>query len=1158
MAKVSLEFNTPISDLDEITIMKGATEQVIASEAFDDATFMSKTITLKNNLSNGTYTAILTPADDDEEPTYVEFEAKSATKATSIGVTNKYLVMKDTNFDEGYCFITGFNDFGEQIALSGLTAQAAPGDSTSYDSATGKVTVKYANPGYAVVKNVSVFAQYTGADGEILTCQETLEVTSIGYPSHIEFGEVKKDGTPREDGLITIAELGSNKYYVELDEVQDQYGNDLDAEDLNDLADPAKKLLTIIPTAGSPVFFGTNDTPFSTVNGKVVVFLTAGNGMPGTGALMITGAGGSFSKDITIEDDPYIDEITVDVPDVYEGEWTDEFSFSAVDQYGDEINLYDFAPKSATFTTPLTFSDLNHLTKQSSYIQASDGGTWEVRNDTVKKTFTVRYKPATTTLAKSMISFTTITAGMNTSVRSVTVGGLGGAAQVAAQTSGINVTNGDKTNLNSVVSFKDANGKVMVRTDCYDAYPRFLNAPAGINTKSTIDNDDILSYWWTVTEDKIPDTVTNFAGHYDSDGVIEAKAGTVDNSNGTELYVSGQAGMSTPSYYITLLGYDGNDYKVLDRKTYRFNYSPVSAETPKYKINAISASTLLYATKNSTHSVTIGVTATNSAGETWKPDQSKITLAADNGFTTDGATVLGKHATISGTGSVEVKVYYNSEALGAVSIPYSDAAPVASGTKVKLTTTERMGKDFTADTALTHFTTDSALQANVTMTNGTFKVTNVNDFSDTLEAYVVDQYGRTMTDSKVELDGAAMKAGTKAAKSENNFVITNGSQKIDLTLTAGAGTIKTNAPTTSTSTYKLVENNATTGLQTLAANGTYVFQVQESDGTAYNMTSRGGKVTLTYADGTTVTTPVETAVTAGAGTLGIDANTGIATGLIAITGDATATKNTWLPGTYTLTYTDTKVGTLTATFEVAKANALAAATVAAALKPATIALSADGSQFVVTTTAAQPLNGTFVLKNDDDEVLGSYTGAAPTTTIIFNKDSELTIGAVATADLVADSANAGKFVADNFYITYTPSSSVFNNAIAVDGTAGAVTATYTQKATALGTATTTPTTEGVTSFAKGAATTGAAVKDATNTTALIVLDQYGLAMAAASAADTQIGALPIAGDNTALTATLTWAAGGDAKLVYSANSGTAGLDKVKVLNCTITVTVTAA
>ena len=49
-------------------------------------------------------------------------------------------------------------------------------------------------------------------------------VSTIGYPSEIEFGDVKKDGSDpmRKDGRITIAELGSNKYYVELNTVKDR------------------------------------------------------------------------------------------------------------------------------------------------------------------------------------------------------------------------------------------------------------------------------------------------------------------------------------------------------------------------------------------------------------------------------------------------------------------------------------------------------------------------------------------------------------------------------------------------------------------------------------------------------------------------------------------------------------------------------------------------------------------------------------------------------------------------------------------------------------------------------------------------------------------------------------------------------------------------
>ena len=160
-----------------------------------------------------------------------------------------------------------------------------------------------------------------------------------------------------------------------------------------------------------------------------------------------------------------------------------------------------------------------------------------------------------------MVTFTIITAGMDTQVISRTVGSRGAAGQVMAQTSAFALEDGGDTNLNSKVSFKDANGKQMVRTDCYPTYPQFLNvAPTGFTPDPSIKDEDIASFWWCVTETKMKDD-TAYAGKYDDNGKIEGVAwvddgdGNVDDddagvNSATDLVVSDVN--PTPTYYVTV------------------------------------------------------------------------------------------------------------------------------------------------------------------------------------------------------------------------------------------------------------------------------------------------------------------------------------------------------------------------------------------------------------------------------------------------------------------------------------------------------------------------------------------------------------------------------------------------------------------------------
>ena len=778
---VKVTFSAPATSLDTLTVTKGSAEKVIASQAFDDTTFKTKTLTMKDNFTNGTYTVTLTPADEDVDPSSVEFVAEAATKAAYIDVKGDKFLMKNTEFEEGYCFIEGYNEFDEPINLTGLQVNVAPSDSVSFDSSTGKVTAKFKDHGYAIVPIVTVFASYTAADGNILTCQKTLDVESIGYPSEIEFGDVKIDG--EVDDTVTINDLATNKYYVELNVVKDQDGNDLSAEDLNDLEED--DLLTVIPQSGSPIFFGTNENPFSTVDGKVVVYLTpadAGKQMPGLGQLMITGAGGTFTKEVEIFDNPFIQTLTVDMPDLYEGEWSDEIALSAVDQYGEEINLWDFAPNlNGKKNGEIEFTDRNNLTGIRTKISGENQGTWEVKKDTVAKTFKVRYMPHGA--EKQVATFTIVTAGLNNRVITRNIGAHGEGAQINAQDGAYALVEGktETQNLNKLVSFKDANGKVMVRTDCYDTYPKFLAANALGATSSEIKDKDITDWYWTVTENKVPETattteVTDAIGKYDADGEITIGANTATT-------LGANADNATPSYYVTLLGKANGQYKVLDSKAFRFTYTPAAGQdAAKYIVSPVSGT--MYASKNGYTTKDVEVLAVNDSGETWKPRQDLITLKPNAPFKATGNTVSGNVGKDLGEGTVDVKVYYKGVAIDTIGIAYSDDDPVPTSTEVKLATKTRMGKNWDAATTLTSFDTPTDDVTAVKFENGTLTIENLNGFKDTLTACIKDQYGQVMDSSIIKLNGENLvtKTYTAANLPIANFVVTNGTQKIDLEL----------------------------------------------------------------------------------------------------------------------------------------------------------------------------------------------------------------------------------------------------------------------------------------------------------------------------------------------------------------------------------------
>ena len=812
MAKVQVTFNAAITADDVITVKKGSTEKTF-TKTFTDESYRNATLTMADNLSSGTYTVTLTPADKNVKPSSVTFEGVSATKATKIGFPHKVLVMSDTSFEKGYTFVKGYNDFDEEITLSGLTINVAPSDKTSYDASTGKITVEAKDHMYAITKTVSAFVQYTGADGTPLTANETLEVSTIGYPTFVEFNEkLQKDDKNGAAEKLTIAELGTGKYYVLFDKIEDQYNNPMTIDDLNDLE--GDNLLSVIPSKNSAsMFFSVSQTVFSevTVGGKkqVAIFLGAGNGMPGTLDLTITSAGGTFKTPIQVWDNSYIDSMDFNIPDIYEGAESDEFSFTAKDQYEKDVNLYDFVPVAGYFDTTtgtqkeenvLYFTDRNHLGNQQTRIQASDStGKWRVEKDTAKKTFHAYFTPGTVK-AKGVITFTMITAGAKTSTKNVTVGEKGTAGQIVGSSSSIQLTGAGTYSFGSKLQFKDANGKTMERFDENSSYPYFLNEET-VKTHVQGKDEKLTHFFWTLSADKLPtdtDGKTLAASSYslDNDGTVDATVALTATQSKDFLFVG--AGLPTASFYVTLLGgtsQSATDLVVLDTEAFRFNYVPTSTENIKWTVNDTSKD-ILYSGGYGHGSVSITLTAKNAAGETWEVPAAN--LVAEAPFETEGNTIYSAYTgdPENTDGEIEVKVYapeYGtaSGAVDTVKIKYSNKKPVGTSTVFNGTTgaggnriADKTNDSFTYGVGKTWFTT-SATKGEASVSDGTLTMTNANGYNDTFTAYINDQYGVPMTDTEIKVNGNYLTDTTIAAGKQMNFVLSNGKAKVDFTAVAG-------------------------------------------------------------------------------------------------------------------------------------------------------------------------------------------------------------------------------------------------------------------------------------------------------------------------------------------------------------------------------------
>ena len=747
---------------------------------------------MKDALSAGEYVVTLTPADEDEDPSSVTFEAITANKVERIEILGDYLVMKDTDFDEGYCFIKGYNHFNEPVTLSGLTVNAAPSSSTQYDSSTGKLTVKSdtANQ-YAIIKQVTVYAQAM-VDSKAIVAQKTLEVSSIGYPAEVEFGEITKDATNAPDisDGITINDLNSGLYYIPILSVKDNYGNDMLAKDLNDLN--VANLLTTVPTNDNSLYFSvrTKGSVFTEKNGQVVVFLGAGNGKPGTFNFLMTSAGGQFEKEVNIIENPFIDTLNVTLPDIYEYEETDEFGLVGYDQDGKELDLYDYLQAGEYPDGKLTFIDKKNLTESQTSIDAGDNGTWRVQKFADTKTYKVTFVPDEDVKAKGIITFVVTTASFNTDTKMATVGARGTSGNISPELTKAATVGLD---FNQALQFLDANGKKMDRA--HNAkYPLFVQTN-GTKVTASLAKADVAA----MTDEKIAeanhdgDAANDFKFYY----VVskEDKDTSVKDQESVTQGTNAPSGVATTAgqYYVFLIASQNlaNPAKtrIIDSRSFYVSNAQVGDVPVSYTAKV---SNKLYTGDQYDKPVEVEVDVTFRNGVVRK-DVVASGLALDGGFKVVGNKI--SKGTVKGDGSATVSVYLaeiygdrdgdgvtdvadpytNDGAVATCTLTYADDDPVGTSVDFKRTTTSAAvplyGTIWSENETETVWDLKEGVTSEITVEDGVLTMTKGNVANDTYKMTVKDQYGIPMENAKYYING------TQVPTTQTTFV-DNATQKV--------------------------------------------------------------------------------------------------------------------------------------------------------------------------------------------------------------------------------------------------------------------------------------------------------------------------------------------------------------------------------------------
>ena len=665
-----------------------------------------------------------------------------------------------------------------------------------------------------LIKEVPVFIQYQSGN-KMISASEVLSVSTQAFVDEVVFeDEIGKDGTKRADERLTISELGSGKYYVAFETIKDQYGNELSADDLNYQKDTNKATgatLFIIP-GNTGAFYSTGD--FGELNGKTILWLRpigGINGKPGSMPLTITGAGGkTFSKDITIEDNPYIETLNVTYPELYSGSAESAaFEFSAVDQYGETVDLWDFAP--SIVGGELWFNDFNRMTTQPTKMTISQGAFNTVVKDAGKKTFKVT-ADMTGVNAKTLVVFTTTTAGMQVSTQQVTVGEMGTAAKIKSALSGGNtqldqiagLTGKNKNlNFNKFIQFEDANGNTMVRGKS-EKYP-FYVAIQGKNVEETLPISTAAvwtagtsSYRWSLTDAKVSDT--------NGAGTTVVPGTTNDYANG--VVASGDVpATNTLDVYATVYLFDGvgGTYYKLDDQV--FHLTKVAGDEDKSY--TVKAGGTIYANADNGNEVEIKVSATTNSGETYDVDPSRIKVTPKAPFAVGSSTnkINGKAASALGSGTTTATVYVDGEQVATVDVPFTTDAPKATKVKLKFdipagntgaggNEISRVGKEFDGDLAVDSF--KLAAGAGMTVEGGKLTIAGANALGDTITAFIEDQYGNAMSNTVFYVDGSKVTKNTpvNTATADVTIEYTNGTLAGRFILEKGGANVVLNYPQT--------------------------------------------------------------------------------------------------------------------------------------------------------------------------------------------------------------------------------------------------------------------------------------------------------------------------------------------------------------------------
>jgi hypothetical protein len=561
---------------------------------------------------------------------------------------------------------------------------------------------------------------------------KTLTVVNAAYLNELTLGDITSDSSTYASARLTAANLkaanaAGKPYYIPIASAKDQYGNTLSVDDLNRLV--ANKSIYVTSGSTSASLIGSLTSGTSSIfskneAGNTVIKITGDGTTAGAGLINILSMGGATkAASFTVLENEKIDKLAITPEEELWATANTALDITAVNQYGEDVDLYKSVITPATPNNTLVFDGKTTVTA------TVTGGTGSIvltptkSAATKKVTFTITPSAGVTNLS---LSYTTASGKADVANYKVATAATADAIKGLASTVATTITNGNKVNLATA-------GNVL-----------FVNtAGKTVSTGATFSASPAAHVYTVAAKENTTPTVTKLES-----GIITAIKDVTEST--------------TDTYTITL--YD-KDSKVID--TLDVPVTVVPTDNLKY---SVSADGLLYtgvadATTKAKY-LTLKLTATDANGKaaTVSSDLIKSVSVSPNSVAyaasdaTDSANVY--------PARLYTKAIINSaDAIGEKTGTANVTIATATGTQT-IPCTFKYSSDASKATAavLTKVKTETTAEA--TVTDNTIAVKSASK-ADALAGYtfvINDQYGYAM-------DAATVNPNTDSLKT--TYTITN-------------------------------------------------------------------------------------------------------------------------------------------------------------------------------------------------------------------------------------------------------------------------------------------------------------------------------------------------------------------------------------------------